>query len=216
MKTALLTFVLLFALTFQQPLLGAAEASPEQVVDITGKKVRAGTSYYILPASPLYRCGRFGRCRSGEGISLASTDKSCPLDAVLVSGPYGYHGLPLTFRPVDSKKGVIRVSTDLNIMFQSDHTSCAEYSPVWKLDANSKGKWFVTSGGSIGNPGRKTIRNWFKIEKFDDAYYKLVYCPSVVQSSNHLCKDIGLFVDDNGNRRLALSDVPFKVKFQQA
>ncbi|XP_057443449.1 kunitz trypsin inhibitor 5-like [Lotus japonicus] len=215
MKTStLLAFVLLFAFISQQPLLGAAEASPEQVVDITGKKLRAGTNYYILPASPLYRCGRYGRCRSGEGLSLASTDKSCPLDVVLVSGPYGYHGIPLTFRPVDSKKGVIRVSTDLNIMFQTDHTSCAEYSPVWKIDA-SKGKWFVSSGGSVGNPGWKTIYNWFKIEKSNEAY-KLVYCPNVVQSSKHLCKNIGLIVDDNGNRRLALSDVPFKVKFQKA
>jgi hypothetical protein len=31
-----------------------------------------------------------------------------------------------------------------------------------------------------------------------------------------MCKDVGVFVDENGNKRLALSDVPLKVKFQQA
>lgn len=138
------------------------------------------------------------------------------------------HGLPLTFSPLDdsssknkgSSGGVIRVSTDLNIMFCTDHTSCAEYSPVWKLDDfdESREKWFVTTGGSLGNPGWRTIRNWFKIEKcgYNDANYKLVYCPTVCPSSKHMCKDVGVFVDENGNRRLALSDVPFIVKFLKA
>jgi len=46
------------------------------------------------------------------------------------------------------------------------------------------------------------------------AAYKIVYCPTLFPSSKHLCKDVGVFVDENGYRRLALSDVPFKVKFQ--
>ncbi|KAK2367415.1 miraculin [Trifolium repens] len=53
-------------------------------------------------------------------------------------------------------------------------------------------------------------------KKYGNAY-KLVYCPShVVQSFKHLCKDVGVFVDEKGNKHLALSDVPLKVKFQQA
>ncbi|XP_020213900.1 miraculin [Cajanus cajan] len=213
MKNIYLAFVLLIALS-SQPLLGAADASPEQVVDTSGKKLRAGVGYYIVPAVPFTRCGRYGRCISGGGLSLASIGESCPLDVVLVPGS---HGLPLTFSPVDPKKGVVRVSTDLNIMFSTDRTSCPEYSTVWKLDHFdvSKRQWFVTTGGSLGKPGWQTIRNWFKIEKFDGAY-KIVYCPSVFPSSNHMCKDVGVFVDQNGYRRLALSDVPFKVKFQLA
>lgn len=214
MKNILLAFVLLFAL-ISQPLLGSADASPEQVVDTSGKKLRAGLSYYIVPAVPLTRCGSYGgRCMGSGGLSLASIGESCPLDVVVVPGS---HGLPLTFSPVNPNKGVVRVSTDLNILFTTDHTSCAEYSPVWKLDQFdvSKGKWFVTTGGSMGNPGWATVRNWFKIEKCDGAY-KIVYCPSVWHSSKHMCKDVGVFVDENGYRRLALSDVPFKVKFQRA
>ncbi|KAG2384992.1 Miraculin protein [Vigna angularis] len=188
MKSILIAFVLLFALS-SQPLLGAADASPEQVVDTSGKKLRVG-------------------------LSIASLDESCPLDVVLVRGSLG---LPLSFSPVDPKKGVVRVSTDLNIMFSTDHTSCAEYSPVWKLDHFdvAKGQWFVTTGGSVGNPSWGTIRNWFKIEKFEGAY-KIVYCPTLLPYSKHLCKDVGIFVNENGYKRLALSDVPFKVKFQLA
>ncbi|QCD92523.1 miraculin-like [Vigna unguiculata] len=213
MKNMLLAFVLLFALT-TQALLGAADASPEQVVDTSGKKLRVGLSYFIVPASPLIGCTRYGRCVKSGGLSLASIGESCPLDVVFVAGS---SGLPLSFSPVDPKKGVVRVSTDLNIMFSTDHTSCAEYSPVWKLDHFdvAKGQWFVTTGGSVGNPSWGTIRNWFKIEKVDAAY-KIVYCPTVLPSSKHLCKDVGVFVDENGHRRLALSDVPFKVKFQLA
>jgi hypothetical protein len=100
--------------------------------------------------------------------------------------------LPLIFTPVNPKKDVIRVSTDLNIKFSSHGTISDSFT------------------------GWETINNWFKIEKYGDAY-KLVYCPSVVQSFKHLCnKDVGVFVDEKGNKRLALSDVPLKVKFQQA
>ena len=213
MKKILLAFVLLFALS-SQPLFGAADASPEQVIDTSGKKLRVGLNYYIVPAVPFTKCQWYGFCRNSGGLSLASIGESCPLDVVTVQGS---RGLPLSFSPVDPKKGVVRVSTDLNIMFSTDHTSCAEYSPVWKLDHFdvSKGQWFVTTGGSVGNPGWGTIRNWFKIEKFDGAY-KIVFCPTVSHSSKHLCKDVGLFVDESGYRRLALSDVPFKVKFQLA
>ncbi|KAK7291289.1 hypothetical protein RIF29_06305 [Crotalaria pallida] len=191
-----LAFVLLFALS-TQPLLGAADASPEQVVDTAGKILRADTKYYT----------------SIDGLGLASIGEFCPLDVVVVNG---YHGLPLTFTPVNPKKGVIRVSTDLNIKF-ADWTSCPHYSTVWKLDDFdvSKKQWFVTTGGVVGNPSWETIRNWFKIEKYDGAY-KLIYCPSVVQSPKHLCKNVGIFEDQKGNKRLALTDVPLKVRFQKA
>ncbi|GAU35587.1 hypothetical protein TSUD_295230 [Trifolium subterraneum] len=214
MKITLLAFVLFFAFFSSQPLLGAAEASNDQVVDTLGKKLRADANYYILPVIPVSRCGPHEKCRSsGASLGLASIRQSFPLDVVVVNR---YQGLPLTFKPVNPKKGVIRVSTDLNIKFSSRATS-PQHSTVWKLDRFdfSKKQWFVTSGGVAGNPSWETINNWFKIEKYGDAY-KLVYCPSVVQSFKHLCKDVGVFVDEKGNKRLALSDVPLKVKFQQA
>ena len=108
MKTTLLAFalVLLGALS-TRPLLGAAGAAPEQVIDTSGKKVRAGVNYFIVPASP-----------NVGGLSLNSIgEDTCPLDVIVVNG---IQGLPLVFTPVNAKKGVVRVSTDLNIYFSYD------------------------------------------------------------------------------------------------
>jgi hypothetical protein len=205
MKIPMLAFVLLFAFLSSKPFLGAADASNDQVVDTLGKKLRADANYYIIPVIPI--------SRGGASLGLTNTGQSFPHDVAVVNR---YQGLPLTFTPINPKKGVIRVSTDLNIKFSSRRT-IPDRSTVWKLDRFdfSKRQWFVTTGGVVGNPGWETINNWFKIEKYGDAY-KLVYCPSVVQSFKHLCKDVGVFVDEKGNKRLALSDVPLKVKFQQA
>ncbi|KAK9131185.1 hypothetical protein Sjap_011672 [Stephania japonica] len=65
------------------------------------------------------------------------------------------------------------------------------------------------AGGSIGNPGPETLRNWFKIEKYEDAY-KLSYCPSVCRFCKVMCKDLGTYVD-SGVKKLALSEKPLKV-----
>ncbi|KAF7820293.1 miraculin-like [Senna tora] len=201
---ALLALVLLFAL-ITKPRLGAAGASPEQVVDTSGKKLRAGANYYVVPYPPP---------QYGGGLALTSIGQSCPLDVVAVEG---YSGIPLWLSPINTKKGVVRVSTDLNIVFSTE-TDCAE-SNVWKLDDYdaSTGQWFVTTGGDVGSPGWGTVRSWFKIEKYEDGY-KLVYCPStnVCSYCNVQCRDIGVYDDGNGYKRLALSDVPYKVQFQLA
>ncbi|CAL9029490.1 unnamed protein product [Prunus brigantina] len=183
----------------------AADAAPSPVLDITGKKLQTGTNYYILPVMR-------GR---GGGLTLARTSKttSCPLDVVQEQHEFS-HGLPLTFLPVNPKKGVVRVSTDYNIKF-SAATICVQ-STVWKLDKFDKqtGQWFVTSGGVEGNPGRQTTSNWFKIEKYDEDY-KLVFCPTVCNFRKVICRDVGIFTQ-GGKRRLALTDVPFKVMFKKA
>ncbi|KAK7380144.1 hypothetical protein VNO78_32593 [Psophocarpus tetragonolobus] len=204
MKTALLAFVLALAFSSQSLL----EASPEQVVDTSGKVLRAGVNYNILVSMP------YTSCRSPQRLGLSKLGK-CPLDVVVVNID---HGLLLRFIPINSKKGVIRVSTDLNIMFPPNVT-CPHHSTVWRVDNShvSKGNWFVTTGGVVGNPGRETIGNWFKIEKYEGAYnYKLVYCPSVCPSCKHECKNVGMVVDENGNQRLALSYVPFQFRFYKA
>ncbi|TKY44940.1 endopeptidase inhibitor [Spatholobus suberectus] len=92
MKIKLLSFLLFFALT-SQPLLGAAEAAPEPVLDTSGKKLRADVNYYIVPAVPFTICG-FVSCFTGGGLSLDSNDESCPLDVVVVKEN---QGLPLSY-----------------------------------------------------------------------------------------------------------------------
>ncbi|KAL3342648.1 hypothetical protein AABB24_026599 [Solanum stoloniferum] len=185
--------------------LSSAAESPPEVVDIDGKILRTGVDYYILPVVR-------GR---GGGLTMDSIgDKICPLDAVVQEHHEIDQGLPLTFTPVNPKKGVIRESTDLNIIF-SANSICVQ-TTQWKLDDfdETTGQYFITLGGTQGNPGRETISNWFKIEKFDRDY-KLLYCPTVCDFCKVICRDIGIFIQD-GVRRLALSDVPFKVMFKKA
>ncbi|KAJ4836137.1 hypothetical protein Tsubulata_022230, partial [Turnera subulata] len=109
----------------------------------------------------------------------------------------------------------VRVSTDLNIEYSV--TTICHQSTVWTVD-NYDG-WrkqrFVTTNGVEGNPGSKTIYNWFKIEKNGDDYY-LRYCPTVCNYCDNECRDLGIYIDETGVRRLAIDNVPFKVKFQKA
>ncbi len=205
-KTAIVLVlpIFLFAIMTMIPLHGAADSAPDPVLDLAGEKLRTGVDYYILPVIR-------GR---GGGLTLASTrNKTCPLDVVQEQHDIS-NGLPLTFSSVNPKKGVVRVSTDLNIKF-SAATICVQ-STVWKLDKfdESTGQWFVTTGGVEGNPGRETTSNWYKIEKYDDDF-KLVFCPTVCDFCKVLCRDVGIYIED-GRRSLALSDVPFKVMFKKA
>ncbi|KAK0580170.1 hypothetical protein LWI29_037440 [Acer saccharum] len=208
MKSTLLILIsfFMFAFVTKAPLVVTADSSPDPVLDIAGEKLHTGTDYYILPVVR-------GR---GGGLTLASTgNETCPLDVVQERQEVE-NGLPVTFSPVNIKKGVVRLSTDQNIKFSAS-TICVQ-STVWKLNSHddSLGQWFVTTGGVEGNPGRETISNWFKIEKFDDDY-KLVFCPSVCDTCRVLCRDIGIYIDQaTGIRRLALSDTPFKVMFKKA
>ncbi|QCD94987.1 Kunitz inhibitor ST1-like [Vigna unguiculata] len=199
MKMTLVALVLVVALS-TKALLGEAGPAPDQVVDKSGKKVRAGDYYYIVPASS-----------DVGGLNLSTTGQDCPLDLVVVDG---YQGLQFMFLPVNEKKGVIRVSTDLNILFAT-YTACPD-STVWKLKDYdySSSHWFVTTGGALGNPGPQTIESWFKIEKYEDAY-KMVYCPSVCNYCNYPCSDLGIYQDQYG-KRLALTSEPYKVQFQKA
>ncbi|KAK7380146.1 hypothetical protein VNO78_32595 [Psophocarpus tetragonolobus] len=194
-----------------EALVAASGASPKQVVDTEGKKVWAGVDYYMRPV-PTKACDGRGPCVVGSGFVLVarSSNQTCPLNVVVVEG---FRGQAVTFTPVNPKKGVIRVSTDINIK-TSLETSCTE-STVWKLDAFDEAtrQWFVSTGGVLGNPGKDTISNWFKIEEYDDDY-KLVFCPTVCNFCKPLCKNVGVFVDSNGNHRVALTDAPYKVRFQ--
>ncbi|CAA0820997.1 Kunitz family trypsin and protease inhibitor protein [Striga hermonthica] len=155
-----------------------ASEQPSPVLDIRGNVVRAGVDYYILPVIR----------GMGGGLTVGSTgNRTCPFNVVQEQLEVD-DGLPLTFHPVDPKRGVVRVSTDHNIEF---------------------------SGGLKGNPGRETVSNWFKIEEYEGDY-KLVFCPTVCNYCKVVCKDVGVFVED-GQRVLALTDnAPFRVMFKKA
>ncbi|KAK9131181.1 hypothetical protein Sjap_011668 [Stephania japonica] len=188
----------------------SAQCSPvvfPEVRDTTGKKLISGADYYIVPAL-------------GEGgLTLEPHNHSysyCPLD--VAHAEYDFDGMSVKFLPVNSKKGMIRVSTDLNIKFNMAEPPC-DGTRVWKLASFDKKtrQYFVTTGGSEGNPGPETLNNWFKIEKYE-GNYKLSYCPSVCKSCKVMCKDIGLYTGDAtaSVSRYALSKTPFAVMFKKA
>ncbi|PWA94013.1 proteinase inhibitor I3 [Artemisia annua] len=189
MKLFILAFFL-FALS--------ANSAPSPVLDAFGKNLRAGVEYYVNP-------------EYNGGLILAKVGNfTCPAGVSQV-GKDDYIGDPLTFTPVNPKKGVIRLSTDVNIKF-SGSTMCHE-SNVWKFkyDKNIK-QYAVMMGGVEGNPGPETLDNWFKIEKTLFGY-KFVYCPSVCSTCKVMCKDLGIVSGFNGMQRLAVSKDPLSVNF---
>ncbi|KAL6493440.1 hypothetical protein OROGR_032219 [Orobanche gracilis] len=214
MKTSHLTmcFLNLFSIYYTISLLSTPAAAAEQpspVLDTKGNQVHSGAHYYILPVVR-------GR---GGGLTLSPTgNKTCPLNVVQEQSEVE-NGLPLTFRPVDPKKSVVRVSTDHNIKF-SAATTCVQ-STVWVVeqDESNNGEYLIGTGGIEGNPGGGTVSNWFKIEKYDDDddnnWYKIVFCPTVCNYCKVICREIGVLVKD-GKRVLGLTnDTPFLVMFKK-
>ncbi|XP_059302045.1 kunitz trypsin inhibitor 5-like, partial [Lycium ferocissimum] len=177
---------------------------PSPVLDINGDKVRAGLNYFVLPVIR----GRGG----GFFPSNVKQNNTCPRDIIQDANEV-QQGLPVVFTPVDPKKGVVRLSTDLNVRFFTQ-TICARET-IWKVgEYNDKLKqYFVVTGGVEGNPRPQTVSNWFKIEKLGSDY-KFVLCPSVCTFCKVICKDVGIFIQD-GVRFLALSDTPFRVMFKK-
>ncbi|CAA2941630.1 kunitz trypsin inhibitor 2-like [Olea europaea subsp. europaea] len=210
MNLLLIPFLLLSILA--SSLFCEATKTPEPVLDNSGKPLRADSDYYILPVSS----------QGSGGLDLVNSDKTCPLQVVQRGDDKS--GIPVQFFPVNLKKGVIRVSTDLNIMFKdkwSDKYKKCPESSIWKLDNYDpydplKREYFIMTGGVVGKPGPETLGSWFKIEKIEKSGgYKLVYCPSVCPHCKVVCKDVGIYVQ-NGHKRLALSNIPMKVTFKKA
>lgn len=203
-----LILLLSISTTNPQTFIVAADSAPNPVVDIDGNVLRTGVDYYILPVIR----------GNGGGLTLSTISingtTTCPPDVVQAQHEVD-RGLPLTFSPVNLRKGVIRVATDMNVKFSVANV-CVQ-STVWTLGDydESVGKLFVTSGGVEGNPGRKTVSNWFKIEEYGSDY-KLVFCPTVCDICKVRCGDIGIYIDHNRTRRLAFGNVPLWVMFKKA
>ncbi|KAF8389568.1 hypothetical protein HHK36_024084 [Tetracentron sinense] len=180
------------------------------VLDFVGRDLQSRTRYYVYPIIDHV----IRRESMGGGLSLSSRNDSCPLYVVQERDEYSI-GLPLMFLPVNnSSDGVIRESSDLNIVFLWD-TSCQNSTTVWSLGTFDEiTRWqYIVTGGVIGNPGPSTVNNWFKIERYLEDY-KLVFCPEVCCSCKVTCGDVGVFYEDR-TQWLGLSDVPLPVMFEK-
>lgn len=195
-----------FMVPFLLAALLSATFSPvkaEDVLDVSGNAVRTAVNYYILPA---------GR-GNGGGLQVASIrNRTNPL-VVSQNADASVIGVSLQFSPVDPKENTVQLSTDMNVKFTSMVIS--DSSTVWTINTELiPQRYLVAVGGVEGNPGRETLGNWFKIDKYEDAY-KLVYCPGVCDICRPFCGDIGVLVE-NGKRVLFVGrDPPLKVTFHK-
>ncbi|KAK9079664.1 hypothetical protein SSX86_001337 [Deinandra increscens subsp. villosa] len=201
MKT---NITILFSLAFILCIFKAnSDPAPAPVRDISGNVLRTGVEYAAFPTSI-----------DGFGGSIApaaiGNNESCP--AGVIEFQTDEHARLFTLTPVDPKKGVIRVSSDVNIKF-SGSAICGE-SNVWNLKYDKGMKQYaVMVEGVEGNPGRETVDNWFKIEKTNDGY-KFVFCPSVCSYCKVMCRDVGTTIDQNiGVTRLVLGGDPLSFNF---
>ncbi|KAJ0667610.1 putative proteinase inhibitor I3, Kunitz legume, kunitz inhibitor STI-like superfamily [Helianthus annuus] len=178
-----------------------ANSAPGPVLDDSGKPLRSGAEYYVILTNI--------KNYTSTIWPVAVGNNTCPAGVVEHQTKGWVNAFTIT--PVDPKKGVIRLYTDVNIKFLGS-TLCDE-SNVWKLKYdNGMKQYAVMMGGVEGNPGPETLDNWFKIDKTTDGY-KFVYCPSVCSYCKVMCGDIGTTIDNNGVSRLVLGGDPIYFNF---
>ncbi|CAA7029510.1 unnamed protein product [Microthlaspi erraticum] len=191
--SSLLYVFLLFAAFISHS--GAARpATDPPVKDMYNNPLIVGIRYFVLPLTP-----------GGGGLTYIETQNTTCPGTVVQDQNEASRGIPVKFWP-SVQSTTVNVSTDLNVQFP-DYT-------IWRLDSFGTDQYLVSICGVRGNPGRETVSNWFKIEKFQ-FNYKIRFCPTVCDECRVMWRDIGVFVKD-GKRILALSDVPLMVLFQKA
>ena len=189
-------FYFLLALT---AVLTVTGSPGEPVLDIHGDII-FDCSYYVLP-----RISGPG----GGGLTLSSRgDDWCPLYLKLEYSKVNM-GIPVKFSDWRTKVAYVPESANLNIQMDVKATICGQSTywyvppvePITVIEA-----LFLAAGPKLSD-------GFFQIKKIKDALggYKIVFCVN-----NNDCSDIGIFVDKQGVKRLALSSTPFEVRFMKA
>ncbi|ESQ27858.1 hypothetical protein EUTSA_v10019151mg [Eutrema salsugineum] len=170
------------------------------VLDIDGDSMFDG-SYYVLPVIR----------GQGGGLSLGGRGgQPCPLDIVQESSEVD-DGIPVKFSNWSLKVAFVPESARLNIETDVAATICIQ-STYWRVGEfdDERKQYFVVAGP------QDSFKSFFTIEKSGDDAYKFRFCPRTCESGGPKCSDVGIFVDETGVRRLALSDEPFLVMFKKA
>ncbi|KAM3381403.1 kunitz trypsin inhibitor 5 [Capsicum galapagoense] len=202
-------FLLLVALSATSFFLVNAHGDSEPVLDDAGNPVLRGVNYVILPVGG----------GNGGGLRVTSAWNETSPRYIGPNADESALGSSVQFSPaVDPKDNTIKISTDINVKFTS--ISLYKWSTVWRVYRNVEQQTktlFVTVGGVEGNPGRETFDNWFKIDKYEDAY-KFSYCPAVCSNCGNICGDVGILTEGDGGRKLLFISGgihPLKVKFHK-
>eukprot|EP00262_Sarcandra_glabra_P010026 TRINITY_DN24886_c0_g1_i1.p1 TRINITY_DN24886_c0_g1~~TRINITY_DN24886_c0_g1_i1.p1 ORF type:complete len:197 (-),score=10.90 TRINITY_DN24886_c0_g1_i1:46-636(-) len=179
----------------------ATVAQTSAVLDVAGQELEYGVGYYVQGAD-------------GGDLTLINRNDPCPF-YVGQENSRESTGLPVIFTPSNDGDTIIRESADFNARFDAS-TICIQ-STVWRVGDSdpTSGVSFIETGGSLGNPGRSTLGNWFSIDRNGEGY-KLVFCPGVCDICRPRCGEIGV-VTENGKRLLALYGPPaLPVVFRRA
>ncbi|XP_028786529.1 kunitz-type trypsin inhibitor alpha chain [Neltuma alba] len=168
----------------------------QELLDVDGEILRNGGSYYILPA---FR-------GKGGGLELAKTEgETCPLTVVQARSETD-RGLPASIWS-PPRIAILRPGFSLNIEFRPRNPSAChrESSLQWKVEEESQQVKIASQDEQRGfGP--------FRIRPYRDDY-KLVYC----EGSSDRCKDLGISIDEENNRRLVVKDGdPLAVRFVKA
>ncbi|KAF8085536.1 hypothetical protein N665_0664s0004 [Sinapis alba] len=176
------------------------------VLDINGDIIFRG-SYYVLPVIR-------GR---GGGVTLRGRGgELCPFDIVQESSEID-KGIPVKFSNWKLRVAFVPESEDLNIEMDVEATICIQ-STYWRVGEfeEERKQYFVVAGSKTDGSGQDSPKSFFQIKKSGDDDYKFVFCPPACGSGRPRCRNVGIFVDEIGVRRLALSSQPFLVMFKKA
>ncbi|NP_001266050.1 kunitz-type trypsin inhibitor-like 2 protein-like precursor [Cicer arietinum] len=176
----------------------------EQVLDINGNPIFPGGKYYILPAI---------RGPPGGGVRLDKTgDSECPV-TVLQDYKEVINGLPVKFVIPGISPGIIFTGTPIEIEF-TKKPNCAESSKWLIFVDDTIDKACIGIGGPENYSGKQTLSGTFNIQKYGSGFgYKLGFCVK----GSPICLDIGRYDNDEGGRRLNLTEhEAFRVVFVDA
>ncbi|KAK4269872.1 hypothetical protein QN277_022971 [Acacia crassicarpa] len=174
MKSSLIALFTLFAFI-------ASSAKAEFVVDVNGQPVINGGTYYIQPYI----------WAIGGGLRVGITgNETCPLSVVV--SPFEVDK-GLSWR-ISSPLKILYVRTNSRVDFSVEGKlpNCAPSPKSWTIVEEEHGVESVKISGY-----KNTIKGVFKIQKYTQIAYKIVFCSTDGDS----CGDIGL-----SNRRLVITD----------
>lgn len=166
----------------------------EVLIDTDGDVVRNGGRYYLNPNSHV----------RGSGIifsPIMHADSSCTL--AVVDDPF--NGGRETFISSPLRIGILSTNIRLNLSFSDLPSNICSDKANWVVTRPSLPAGNPVMVGSAEEFGDAFVHGWFFIKSVkvvsERHYYKLVFCEEEKE-----CKDVGVFVDGENQRRLVVTD----------
>lgn len=181
----------------------AVTASPGQpVLDINGDMI-FNSSYYIIPLN-------FGTAGGGLTLSPRGDDR-CPLFVGQRTSEVN-RGISVKFSNWRSKVPFVPQSVNLNIEMDVKTMICAKSTYWWVTAAERHFRMLFVTVGPKPELGENSSKSFFQIKKTGVLVngYTIAFC-----SNDNGCRDVGIFMDEHGIRRLVLGSIPFPIMFMK-